>query len=451
MPNRRFSIYIPFIFVGADVLGLLLAAFVTQLYVGIPVAVPNLLLYYFFSTTCWFALFFVHKLQEGTRESNLPGHLRKFIVPQIVFVGISFAYALGLATGIPLQVAATFTLSFLLFGLSWRVAWYYSIRWYRARGYNYRKVVIVGRSSTTDQLAHHLKTRKTWGYRFLGFYHDVATNDFATFERYLLDQGVSLIFCYAPAMGEGIIPRIINFAENNLIKVKLVSEMNLQGRTNISVDHYGPISTLNVTSLPLDKLVNRFMKRSFDLLFSSVVIVGLLSWLLPILAILIKVTSRGPIFFVQDRHGRENKPFKIIKLRSMRVHDDTHVKQATKEDNRITPIGKFLRATSLDELPQFFNVWMGDMSVVGPRPHAIKHNEEFRPKIDRFMQRHAVKPGITGLAQAKGFRGETRTFEELNGRIKLDKFYVRNWSIVMDIKIIILTVVSLIKGSEKAY
>ena len=451
MPNRRFSIYIPLIFILSDVVGLVVATLITQQRIGISIPFPNLLLYYLFSAFCWFALFFVHRLQEGARELNLLGHIRRYLVPQLVFVGISFAYALGLATGINLVIAATFTLSFFTLGLAWRIAWYYAIRVYRARGYNFRNVVILGENDVTRDLARHLTRKKTWGYKFLGYKEDMLTSDFRNFKDYIESNRIDVIFCYSPALAEGMLQEVINVAENNLVKVKLVSEMNLQGRSNISVDHYGPISTLNVTSLPLDKLANRFLKRSFDLLFSSLVIACILSWLLPVLAILIKSTSRGPVFFIQDRHGRDNRPFRIIKLRTMRVHDDKEVKQATKDDNRITPLGRFLRVTSLDELPQFFNVFMGDMSVVGPRPHAIKHNEEFKPKIDRFMQRHAVKPGITGLAQAKGFRGETKTFDDLNGRIKLDKFYVRNWSIFLDIQIIILTVVSLVKGSEKAY
>ena len=161
--------------------------------------------------------------------------------------------------------------------------------------------------------------------------------------------------------------------------------------------------------------------------------------------------SRGPVFFKQKRHGKDNNFFLCWKFRTMTYQKNAEFKQATKDDNRITKIGAILRKTSIDELPQFINVFLGDMSVVGPRPHPIKLNEEFQPKIDRFWQRHAVKPGITGLAQAKGFRGETAELSDMSGRVKLDRFYVKNWSLILDFKIILLTAMSIIKGDQNAY
>ncbi|MEL7146237.1 MAG: sugar transferase, partial [Bacteroidota bacterium] len=177
----------------------------------------------------------------------------------------------------------------------------------------------------------------------------------------------------------------------------------------------------------------------------------LLSWIIPIIGFLIKLESKGPVFFKQHRNGKGNEKFLCWKFRTMRVNAEADTKQATKDDPRITKIGSILRKTSIDELPQFINVLLGDMSVVGPRPHPVKLNEQFSPKIDRFIQRHAVKPGITGLAQAKGYRGETTQFSAMYGRVKLDRFYVKNWSLILDLKIIILTIFSIIKGQETAY
>ena len=177
----------------------------------------------------------------------------------------------------------------------------------------------------------------------------------------------------------------------------------------------------------------------------------ILSWLVPLIGLLIKLESKGPVFFKQNRHGRNNKLFLCYKFRTMVVNQLSDTKQATKNDPRITRVGSILRKTSIDEVPQFINVFLGSMSVVGPRPHPIKLNEEFAPQIDRFFQRHAVKPGITGLAQAKGFRGETSQFNDMYGRVKLDRFYVKNWSLFLDLKIIILTIISIIKSNENAY
>lgn len=194
-----------------------------------------------------------------------------------------------------------------------------------------------------------------------------------------------------------------------------------------------------------------FVKRVLDVTVSLLVIVFVFSWLFPLIALLIKSSSRGPLLFKQLRHGRDNVPFYCYKFRTMRVNDTADTQQAVKNDPRVTKVGAFLRRSSLDELPQFINVLKGEMSIVGPRPHAVKMNEVFSEEIDNFMFRHAVKPGITGLAQSKGFRGETVDFYDLHSRCKLDLFYIKNWSIMLDLKIIFWTPVSLILKNHRAY
>jgi len=193
------------------------------------------------------------------------------------------------------------------------------------------------------------------------------------------------------------------------------------------------------------------LKRVFDIAFSFFTLVFVLSWLFPIIAILIKLDSNGSVFFKQLRHGRDNQLFYCYKFRTMVKNKDADIKQATVNDSRITRIGKFLRKSSLDELPQIVNVLLGDMSIVGLRPQAVPMNIEFAKEIDNFMSRHQVKPGITGLAQSKGYRGEISSYHELHSRFRLDFFYVRNWCLIFDIKIIIDTAVSLMTKSEKAY
>jgi len=193
------------------------------------------------------------------------------------------------------------------------------------------------------------------------------------------------------------------------------------------------------------------VKRAFDLSISIGLVIFVFSWLFPIIGLLIKATSKGPIFFQQLRHGKDNVPFYCFKFRTMYVNEKADVQQATKDDPRVTWIGKFLRKSSLDELPQFFNVIKGNMSIVGPRPHAVPMNYKFSEEIDNFMFRHTVKPGITGLAQAKGFRGETKDFYDIYSRCKLDIFYVNNWSPLLDLKIIFWTIVSLLIDKDKAY
>ena len=198
-------------------------------------------------------------------------------------------------------------------------------------------------------------------------------------------------------------------------------------------------------------IVNRFIKRLFDLGFSMLIFIFILWWFIPLIAFIIKFTSKGPIFFVQKRSGIKNKSFQVIKFRTMYVNGDAHYKQATKDDQRITPIGKFLRKTNLDEMPQFFNVFLGQMSVIGPRPHMLKHTEKYSKIIDKFMVRHLVKPGITGWAQVNGYRGETKDVTDMEGRVRADVWYIENWSFGLDVKIVIMTIVNMIRGEKNAF
>ncbi len=204
-------------------------------------------------------------------------------------------------------------------------------------------------------------------------------------------------------------------------------------------------------TIPLDEFFHKIIKRLFDITFSILIIVGVLSWLIPVMAIIIKLDSRGPVFFVQKRNGLNNKEFKCFKFRSMEVNELADIEQVSKNDNRITKVGKFIRKTSIDELPQFLNVLLGDMSVVGPRPHMVSHTNMYAERIDKFMVRHFIKPGITGLAQTKGFRGEVESDNDIINRVRYDIFYMKKWSILLDLKIIFSTVYNTLKGDQKAY
>ena len=208
---------------------------------------------------------------------------------------------------------------------------------------------------------------------------------------------------------------------------------------------------MSIRNIPIDKHTNKFFKRFFDIIFSIIIIVGVLSWLTPILAIFIKLESKGPIFFKQMRNGLNYEEFSCYKFRSMRLNEIADLEQVSKNDPRITKIGKFMRKTSIDELPQFFNVLLGEMSVVGPRPHMVSHTEMYAKSVDKFMVRHFIKPGITGLAQTNGFRGEVENERDIINRVKYDIFYLENWSLLLDTKIIFLTIYNAISGEEKAY
>ena len=203
--------------------------------------------------------------------------------------------------------------------------------------------------------------------------------------------------------------------------------------------------------LPFEKVETHIVKRIFDVLFSLVMCFTILWWLLPIVFILVKLDSKGPLFFIQKRDGINGEQFYCYKIRSMKVNLEADEKQATKNDERITKLGSFLRRTSLDELPQFFNVLKGDMSVVGPRPHINVQTEKYIKEIDNYLIRNSVKPGITGLAQISGFRGEVIKKADIKNRVKFDIFYIENWSFFLDLKIIFQTILQVFKNQEKAY
>jgi putative colanic acid biosynthesis UDP-glucose lipid carrier transferase len=236
-------------------------------------------------------------------------------------------------------------------------------------------------------------------------------------------------------------------AEKHCMRIKLVPDSSLV--THLKVSYMGEFAVLSHRNEPLEEIENRFKKRVFDIIFSSLVILFVLSWLYPIIGLIIKLQSPGPILFKQPRSGKNNNAFICYKFRSMRVN--TGFRQATKDDDRITSIGKFLRKTSLDELPQFFNVLMGDMSTIGPRPHVLTMTKEYSQIINQYMVRHFLKSGITGWAQVNGFRGETKDPTLMQKRVEYDIWYLENWSMWLDIKIVFMTIFQVFKGDENAY
>ena len=240
-------------------------------------------------------------------------------------------------------------------------------------------------------------------------------------------------------------------ADQELIRFKLVPNVRNYFRKNVKVKMVGHLPVLSPRAEPLESKANKTVKRIFDVVFSLFAVVFVMSWMVPLMAFLIKRESKGPVFFKQLRSGKGNIPFYCYKFRSMTVNSDSDKKQAQKNDARITKIGAFMRRTSIDELPQFFNVLKGEMSVVGPRPHMLQHTHEYSALIDQFMVRHFVLPGITGWAQVNGYRGETKEEGSMEGRVEADIWYMENWSLLLDLKIAFLTVWQVVDGDKNAY
>ena len=453
--HHRYSRYFPIIFLLTDLVCLNLGVFVAnESRFGTLITSKDYQILQLSLNIIWIGVFFGSNLHEINRNSRLLDHLNKILTGLVINLSIVFAFWFAIQ---PVEFSRKYLfITYLVFTLTilfWRSIWHYLIRYYRTKGYNVRNVIIVGKGVLSDSLSQYFEETPELGYQLIGVVDDVEGSDEAlkNFESYSLANDADIIFCCIPNLENEQVKDVIDFAENNLIKVNLISQFSTLSSYNLAIEQFGSIPVIKVNSIPLDSYLNRFVKRTFDLIFSFMVIALIFSWLFPIVGLLIKIESKGPIFFKQKRHGKNNKDFLCWKFRTMTFEKKAEFKQATKNDNRITKVGAILRKTSIDELPQFINVFIGDMSVVGPRPHPIKLNEEFQPRIDRFWQRHAVKPGITGLAQTMGFRGETIKLSDMSGRVRLDLFYVKNWSIVLDFKIILLTVIAFIKGDQNAY
>ena len=378
-----------------------------------------------------------------------------FVFTLVLFALIGFFESTDLLTAAhPLFSAnQTIIISTLVIAIvaSFKFVVYYLLLKFRVVfGGNYRKTIIIGSGLQAENLQEYFNTKKEAGFKLKKIF-DSKNINFNTISSYILEESIDEVYCCLSTVDPQIINEITNFSESNLKEVKYIPSYGKIYSKKLAYQNYGLIPVLSLRTIHLEDNFNSFLKRSFDILFSTLVLVMLLSWLIPLLAIVIKVNSKGPVFFKQKRNGYNFKEFWCYKFRSMKLNKQANMSQATKNDYRVTSIGKYLRKFSIDELPQFFNVLVGDMSVVGPRPHMLKENEKYKSTIDKFMVRHYVKPGITGLAQTKGFRGEIETNQDIVNRIKYDIYYIENWSFMLDLKIIIETVINLIRGEKKAY
>jgi Undecaprenyl-phosphate glucose phosphotransferase len=259
------------------------------------------------------------------------------------------------------------------------------------------------------------------------------------------------IYCSSIDGKQKVIDDIVNYCDDRVIRFYNVPRMNRYQSRWMKMKEMGDLSVLSLRNEPLNVFYNRFIKRSFDLIMSTLFLCTLYPIIYVIVAIVTKITSPGPVYFKQMRTGVDGKDFWCYKFRSMQVNKDSDTLQATKNDVRVTKFGKFLRHSNIDELPQLINVWLGNMSIVGPRPHMLKHTEYYGQMVNKYMVRHFVKPGITGWAQVNGYRGETKELADMEKRIECDIWYLENWNFWLDLVIILKTVQNMIRGEKKAY
>ena len=344
--------------------------------------------------------------------------------------------------------------------LSWHAIVRYALDLLGRSGATTRSVAIAGATELGIKLKQRLEEMPWTGYRFVGFYDDrefeqgrrlhdedaKPNGDFDDLNRAAKNGEIDVVFMVLPLKAEDRIRSIIDKLADSTVSVYMMLDLfsfDLLNAKSLDIQGMPAISICETPHTGLDN----FTKRIFDLVVGTSILI-LISMPMIFIALGVKLSSPGPVFFRQNRYGINGEKIKVWKFRTMGVMDsgDEAVVQATKDDERITPFGRILRRTSLDELPQFFNVLSGSMSIVGPRPHAISHNEEYRSQIKRYMLRHKVKPGITGLAQINGYRGETDTLEKMEGRIRYDLEYIQNWSVMLDFKIITETVFKGFRG-----
>lgn len=324
--------------------------------------------------------------------------------------------------------------------------------------YDTRKsVAVLGMNNGGLKLGNYLNQQNSLNFvGFLDLYapepHSLEHPAFSAKEylKTAAESGIEEVFVSVNTNQINDLADLIEEGEKNCIRLKFVPDLSAVN-SNLKFDTMGNFTILSPGKDALEMVHNRFKKRMFDIMFSLFVLIFIFSWLYPLLALIIKLQSRGPVIFAQLRTGRNNKPFWCYKFRSMKVNSDSDIKQAQLNDDRVTPIGRFMRRTSLDEFPQFFNVLLGYMSIIGPRPHMLSHTDEYRHIIDHYMSRQFLKPGISGWAQVNGYRGETKENHLMQKRVQHDLWYKENWTAMLDVKITFLTIIGILKGDEKSY
>jgi len=417
-------------------------------------------IFFLMTNMAWLLSAYLNAVYTKSNYSNLENFAKKsikaFLMYTVLILIFIFLYHYNYSR-------AFVAMDFVVFGLTILVSRliYLLFTYYIKKGNRFnKKVIVLGYNDLSKKLVSHFLFNNH-NLSMEGYFEDqYEVNELSIFPilgnrkdciAYAIENEIDEIYSTISPETNAYVYDLAQAAETNMIRFKFVPDFHLFVNRNIHIDFVDDIPILSLRSEPLDDVTARIQKRFFDIVFSSFIIICVLSWLVPVMALLIKLSSRGPVFFVQDRSGRNNKSFRCFKFRSLRMNTEANSKQVTKDDARITWIGRFMRKSNIDELPQFINVLFGDMSIVGPRPHMLKHTEDFSRLLGEYMIRHFVKPGVTGWAQVHGYRGEIKKQEQLRKRIEHDIWYLENWSLWLDLRIILQTVFVTMKGDKNAY
>ena len=418
------------------------------------------LLYLFYSITFWLLSSYVLKFYNVYRYTSLLNIL-SLIVKQFIAYGLIVFAFVGVFRSINIQAIDTLNYLFYCFGAIsiLKLLSYYTLKSVRVylKG-NLRNIVVIGSGESVNALKKIFLKKKELGYKINAFFNKLGDGNSNgtikdSFQFLEENNNIDEIYCAIDELTEKQINEYVRYANLKHCNIKFIPSTKKLFTKRLKTDYYNYIPVLSIQEVALNTDINKFLKRTFDIVFSLFIIIFILSWLSILLFILVKLESKGPLFYKHKRTGINYKEFFCYKYRSLTITEEIEGTYVEQNDNRVTAIGKFLRKTSIDELPQFINVFIGDMSVVGPRPHMLSYTDDYSKKINKynFIFRHNVKPGVTGLAQIKGYRGEIKLDKDIINRIKYDIFYIENWSLLLDIKIILQTFIKVLKGDDKAY
>ncbi len=420
--------------------------------------------YFYFFVFCngmWLIACAVYSMYQSQQTSSFERLMKSTLKGYFLFLisAVLYLYFLKEA-GISRLFIITFFSAFLVSLMFNRMIYLFTYLYFKKKDYLVKRVLIIGYNNVARKLAKHLENigmhmeivgfcEEEYNVDELSTYPILSTP--ASAVQISAEYNINEIYSTILPEQNKLIYILMEEADRASIRFKLVPDLAIFVKRPMYVDYFGDMPILSARSEPLDDIANRIKKRVLDLVVSFLVVLLILSWLIPIISLFIWLGSKGPIFFVQKRSGVNNKTFNCLKFRSMKMNTEANVRQATRDDDRLTSIGKFLRKTNLDEFPQFFNVFMGSMSIVGPRPHMLKHTEDFSQQYDQYVIRHFMKPGITGWAQIHGHRGEITSRADIKNRVEHDLWYMENWNQWLDFKIIFLTAYNMIRGQENAY
>ncbi|MDE3248484.1 MAG: undecaprenyl-phosphate glucose phosphotransferase [Bacteroidota bacterium] len=461
--NRRFIRFLQASIAGLDLLTLNLAVSLTLVFItSIP---PQFINYYFrlwlFVNTSWLFICWISAIYNEYHIMSFEIFARKTMRVYIMWVAAVLAFLFFLQQN---EISRIFIVSMILGSgtllLINRFIYLLLRHYFRHGEHLSKKVIILGYNDIAKKLANYLE-EESLNTQIMGFCEEEEKVKELSTYPILSDIGSAIqvsrkleineIYSTIAPEKEKIIYDLIKQADQECIRFRIIPDLSFIIKQPVHINYLRDMPVLSMRSEPLDDVSSRGRKRAFDIVVSLLVIIFILSWLIPLLGILIWLESPGPIFFIQERTGRDNKTFNCLKFRSMKVNNEANTKQAQRNDDRMTKIGRFMRRTSLDEFPQFINVFKGEMSIVGPRPHMLRHTEMYSKIMGQYMVRQFLKPGVTGWAQVHGYRGEIKDDEQLRKRIEHDIWYMENWSIWLDMRIMFLTVYRTVKGDENAF